>query len=111
MASKLESDLQHIKDCDWKWLDNFDAEKTQLVLFDWSNNTGAIDVKMDSGVVYSKLDWGSYIIFIVLLIAKTASKKIGVLISWLYFYKSTKWPGMEHCCHIWAVAPNCYLEL
>ena len=81
MASKLESDLQHIKDCDWKWLDNFDAEKTQLVLFDWSNNTGAIDVKMDSGVVYSKLDWGSYIIFIVLLIAKTASKKIGVLIS------------------------------
>ena len=44
----------------------------QLVLFDWSNNTGAIDVKMDQSVLEekssfmmlrlnfsSKLDWGS----------------------------------------------------
>ena len=28
-----------------KWLVDFTAEKTQLVLFDQSNNTGAIDVK------------------------------------------------------------------
>ena len=59
--------------------------KIQLVLFDWSINTGAIDVKMDWSVLEespcfkilgltfsSKLDWGSYIISI----AKTASKKI-----------------------------------
>ena len=34
---------------DWgrKWLIDFNAAKTQLVLFDRSNNTGAIDVKMD----------------------------------------------------------------
>ena len=34
---------------DWarKWLVNFDAGKTQLVLFDRFNNTGDIDVKMD----------------------------------------------------------------
>ena len=34
---------------DWgkKWLVHFNAEKTQLVLFDWSNSTGSIDVKMD----------------------------------------------------------------
>ena len=64
----------------------------------------------------SKLDWGSYIISI----AKTASKKIGALISSmkflspevaLYLYKSTIRPCMEYCCHVWAGASSCYLEL
>ena len=64
----------------------------------------------------SKLDWGSYIIFI----AKTASKKIGSLIRSvkflslevaLYLYKSTIRPCMEYCCHIWTGAPSCYLDL
>ena len=64
----------------------------------------------------SKLHWGSYIISV----AKTASKKIGVLIHSikflspevvLYLYKSTIHPCMEYCCHIWAGAPSCYLEL
>ena len=30
-----------------KWLVDFSAVKTQLVLFDWSNKIGAIDMKMD----------------------------------------------------------------
>ena len=60
----------------------------------------------------SKLIWGSYIISI----AKTASKKIGALTLLspgvaLYLDKSTIWPCMECCCHVWAGAPNCYLEL
>ena len=64
----------------------------------------------------SKLDWGSYIISI----AKTASKKIGALICSmkflspevaLYSYKSTILPCMEYCCHIWAGASSCYLDL
>ena len=64
----------------------------------------------------SKLDWGSYIA----CIAKTASKKIGALIRSmkflspeiiLYLYKSTIGPCMEYCCHVWAGAPSCYLEL
>ena len=64
----------------------------------------------------SKLDWGSYIISI----AKSASKKIGAFIRSmkllspevaLYLYKSTIWPCMEYCCHIWSGAPSCYLEL
>ena len=64
----------------------------------------------------SKLDWASYIVSI----AKTASKKIGALIRSmkfrspevaLYFYKSTIQPCMEYCCHVWAGAPSCYLEL
>ena len=63
----------------------------------------------------SKLDLGSYIISI----AKTASKKIGALICSikflspevdLYLYQSTIHPCIE-CCHIWADAPSCYLEL
>ena len=64
----------------------------------------------------SKLDWGSYIASI----AKTASKKIGALIRSmkflspeiaLYIFKSIIRPCMEYCCHVWAGAPSCYLEL
>ena len=64
----------------------------------------------------SKLDWGSYIISI----AKTASRKIGALICSmkflspevaLYLYKSTIHSCMEYCCHVWAGAPSCYLDL
>ena len=33
------------------WLLDFNAGKTQLVSFDWPNNTGSIDVKMDGSVL------------------------------------------------------------
>ena len=113
---------------DW-WLVDFNAGKTQLVSFDRSKNTGAIDVKMDGsaleektsfkmlGLTFSsKLDWGFYIVSI----AKTASKKIGALNRSLkflslevalYVYKSTIRPCMEYCCHVRAGAPSCFLEL
>ena len=41
---------------DWerKWLLDFNAGKTQLVLFEWSNNTGAINVKMDESILEEK---------------------------------------------------------
>ena len=64
----------------------------------------------------SKLDWGSYIISI----AKTASKKIGAFIRSMkflspevavYLFKFSIQPCMEYCCHVWAGAPSCYLEL
>ena len=54
LASKLESDLQDFLDWGRKWLVDFNAGKTQLVLFDRSNNTGAIDVKMDGSVLEEK---------------------------------------------------------
>ena len=119
---------------DWarKWLVDFDAGKTQPVLFDQSKTTGAIDVKMDGSVLEekssikmlgclslsltSKLDQGSYIISI----AKTASQKIGALIRsmkflspevTLYLYKSTIRPCMKYYYHVQAGAPSCYLEL
>ena len=64
---------------DWgkKWPVDFNAGKTQLILFDWSNNNGSVDKKMDRPVLEekssfkmvgltfsSKLDWGSYIMSI-----------------------------------------------
>ena len=36
---------------DRKWFADFNARKTQLASFDWSDNTGAIDVKMDGSAL------------------------------------------------------------
>ena len=54
LASELESDPQDTVDWGKKWLVGFNAEKTQLVLFGWSNNTGSIDVKMDRSFLEEK---------------------------------------------------------
>ena len=53
LASELESDLIGTINWDRKWIVDFSAGKTELVSFDWSNNTGAIDVQMD-GLVLEK---------------------------------------------------------
>ena len=29
----------------------------------------------------------------------------------LYLYKFTIWSCIKYCCHVWADAPSCYLEL
>ena len=50
LVSELESDLQNIVDWGRRWLVDFSAGKTHLVLLDKSNNTGAIDVEMDRSV-------------------------------------------------------------
>ena len=41
---------------DWgkKWLVDFNAGKTQLVLFDQSNKNGSIDVKMGGSILEEK---------------------------------------------------------
>ena len=118
-ASELESDLQDSVDWDKKWLVDFNAAKTQLVSFDQPNNTDSIDVKMDGSVLEekssfknlgltfsSKLDWGSYIIRVLIRSIKFLSPEVA-----LYLYKSTICPCMEYCCHIWPGGPSCYLEL
>ena len=51
LASELESDLWDTVDWGRKWLVDFNAGKTQLLSFDRSKNTGAIDVKMDGSVL------------------------------------------------------------
>ena len=53
LASELESDLQDTVDWGKKWLVDFNAGKTQLVLLGRSNN-GSIDVKMDGSVLKEK---------------------------------------------------------
>ena len=54
MASDLESDLRDTPDWVRMWLVDCNAGKTQLVSFDQSNNTGAIDVKMNGSVLEEK---------------------------------------------------------
>ena len=44
---ELESDLRDTVDWGKKWVVDFNAGKTHLVLIDRSNNNGSIDVKMD----------------------------------------------------------------
>ena len=124
-ASELESDLQDTVNWGKKWLVDFNAGKTQLVLFHCSNNNGSIDGEMDGCILEEessfkmlkltfsfKLDSDSYMISI----DKTASKKIGALILFmkflspevaLYLYKSVICPCMEYCCHLWDCAPRC----
>ena len=55
MASEIESDLQDTVDWGRKGLVDFTAGKNQLVSFDWSNNFGAIDVKMDGPALEEKI--------------------------------------------------------
>ena len=77
LAYELEADLRDTVDWGRKWLVDLNDGKTHLVSFEWSNNTGAIDVKMDASILEekssfkmlgltfsSRLDWGSYIIAI-----------------------------------------------
>ena len=54
MASELEPDVQDRVTWLRKWLVDFNAGKTQLVLFNQSNNTDVIDVKMDRSVLEEK---------------------------------------------------------
>ena len=97
MVSELESDLQDTVDWSKKWLVDLNAGKTQLVSFDWFNNTGSIDMKIDGSALekkssfkmlgltfYSKLDQSSYIF----TIPETASKKTGALICSMKFLLS-----------------------
>ena len=76
LSSEFESDLHDTVDRGRKWLVDFNGGKTQLVLFDQSNSTVAIDGKVGGSVeerssfkilgltFSSKLDWSSYIISI-----------------------------------------------
>ena len=100
MASELESDLQDTEDWGSNWLVDLNAGKTLLVLFGWSNswcywceNGWVGKIVFEDAELSSKLDWASYIIFVV----KTASKKIGSLIRSMY--------------GILAGVSSCYLEL
>ena len=88
LAFELEFDLRDTVDWGRKQLVDFSARKTQLVSLDRSNNTGAIDAKMDGSVLgltfFSKLGRRFYIISNV----TAASKEIGALIPSMKFLSS-----------------------
>ena len=70
---------------DWgkKCLADSNAGKAQPVLFDRSDNTGSIDMKIDGSVLEEKPSF------------KILSPEVS-----LYLYKSIIRPCMEYCCHI-----------
>ena len=64
LASELESEIQDTVDLGSKWLVDFNAGKTQLVLSDQSNSTCSISVKMDGFVLEEKSSFlNIYLIF------------------------------------------------
>ena len=94
-ASELESDKRDTVNFGRKWHIYFNAVKTRLVLFDQSNNTGAIDVKMDWSVIDKKslfkmLGWLSLlnrisVLTLFLLLQVPPRKMKPWLILWSFF--------------------------
>ena len=94
MASELETDLCNT--VDWGrvaclWLVDFNARKSRLISFNWSNNNGAFDVKTDGSVLEekssfkmpglifsSKLDW-ALPLYLLLKLAPRKSESCFVL--------------------------------
>ena len=54
LASELEFNVQGTADCGQKWPVSFNAGITQLVSFDRSNDSGAIDVKTIGPILEKK---------------------------------------------------------
>ena len=54
---KWDTILLRLLSINWgrKWLVDFNAGKAKLILCDWSNDTDAIDVKMDRPVLAKKI--------------------------------------------------------
>ena len=118
VAWDLKSDLWDSLDWGRKWIVHFSAGKTQLVSFDQSNNSGAIDLKMNGSAFEElssfkmlwlsfsyQLDWDSCIVSIV----RTLFMKIGILTHSmkflfpeivLYLHKSTIRPCLQYCCYV-----------
>ena len=128
LASELDIDLNTIVEWGKSWLVTFNAGKTQLISLDRSRDPLNPPISMAGhaleerpsmkllGISFtSKLDWGSYLIGL----AKSVSKKVGAILRCrsflsaeviLYIYKSMIRPCMEYCCHLWAGAPQRYLD-
>ena len=114
LTSELECELRNTVDWGKNWLADLNLFRLTSLI------TGAIDAKQDGSILeekssfkmmglslFSKLNWGSYIVSI----AKTAPLKIRSLIRSMKFfpaevalYKSTMQPCIEYGCHVCASA-------
>ena len=107
-----------------RWIVTFNATKTKLLSFNRHRDPLLVHVEMNGmelpeetsfclfGLTFTRsMNWKPYI----QSIAKAGSRKVGSLYraqhfltseSILYLYKSTIWPCMEYCSHIWGGAPR-----
>ena len=51
LASEFEPDLRDPVVWGTRWVVDFNPQKTQIVSFDWSNNSDTDDVKMDGSIL------------------------------------------------------------
>ena len=92
-------------------------------MFDRSNNTGAIYVKIDGSVLEENhllRCWGWLDCALTLsLLVKLPPRKLDpwfilwsfFLLMWLWIYINLPYSSMKYCCYVWAGAPSCNLEL
>ena len=121
LATELESGLQNLVDWGKKWLVDFSAGKTQLVLFDWSSDSVAFDVKMDGSVLevrcwecwhcLSLLNWVGALTLSPLL--RLLPRKLeSWFLPWSFYFPKLLFTStnlrscIEYCCHVWAGALN-----
>ena len=107
---------------------DFNAGKKLLVLFDRSNNTGAIEMKMDRSVLEKnnlfkcsvcrpRLNWIGVLPLSPLLKLPSIKLEAWFVMNFLspeaalYLCKSTVRPCMEYCCHVWPGTPSYYLNV
>ena len=127
LTSELESDLGDTVDWGRKWPVEFNAGKTQLVLFDRSSNTVLLTWKRMGLFLRKKyllrcwgwislLNWtGALTLFLLL---KPPPMKlepwfalwIFTLLSLLYVSINLPYGLAWNTCHVWTGAPSCYLE-
>ena len=131
LSSEVGSDLRDTVGCGRKRLVEFNGGKKlslfrltgiiTLVLLMWKGwicSSESIFQVLSSELLSfsSELHWGNYNVSI----SKTAVKKMIALISStgflsrevaLYLYESTVRPCMKYCCHVWAGALSCYLDI
>ena len=79
----------HLRDVPWEDIFKLDASTAASEFCEW------VQVGIDVYIPHRKYQ-----------VMKFLSPEVA-----LYLYKSTIRPCMEYCCHVWAGAPSCYLEL
>ena len=121
LAFELESDLWDIADWTRKWLVDFSAWKTQLVMLTslitrvllmwrWPVLEEKSDLKMLVLPFFSKLGWDSKLFLLLKLPPRKLEPWFVIWILSVYIYKSTIQPCMKYWCHMWTGATDCHFD-
>ena len=123
ISSTINSDLQSISEWGTRNLVKFNTSKTQLLTISLSNNPSNYPIIFEDSEIpplnsvnilglqiSSSLSWRDHIV----QIAKSASKKLGVLFRCKLYFNSAQLfklytgfirPCLEYCSHIWGSSP------